>query len=192
MKVNKKALICAGINLSLFPQVALAVNSFHKEEERKVRMGKSILKFNKKDDLENLKRPSVEVTAFDDQLAMWAQYLIDTTKFNRCYGVAAPQIGINIRMICINCIEGKDPFILINPVIINASGTTKFEERCLSFPGLAVRTKRKTLVQIKYQDINGADHDYMAEGIEAICIQHEVEHLDGILLSDKGPLYKAK
>lgn len=174
------------------PLMMTAVNSFHKEEERKMRVAKNILKFNNSEDLENLKRPSVEVTAFDDILKGWANDLISTTKFNHCYGVAAPQIGINIRMICLDCHKDREPVILINPIITEATGRMKYEERCLSFPGLAVKTKRKSFVAVSYNDINGLLREYTANGVEAICIQHEVEHLDGVLLSDNGTLYKVK
>jgi len=153
---------------------------------------KPILKFNKKEDLENLRRPSVEVTAFDDQLKKWANDLKEATKFNHCYGIAAPQIGINIRMICIDCQKDEEPLILINPIIIEVAGRMKFEERCLSFPGFAVKTKRKAFVRVKYKDIEGANQEYFATKEEAICIQHEVNHLDGVLLVDQGPMYRVK
>lgn len=153
-------------------------------------MIRPILKFNKSEDLENLKRPSVEITAFDDILKGWAKDLIETTKASHCYGVAAPQIGINIEMFCIERDGGYE--IFINPRVITATGRIKFEERCLSFPGLAVKTKRKSLIQIEYQDVEGNHQQYLANGIEAVCIQHEMDHLNGLLLSDQGALYKVK
>lgn len=160
--------------------------------KRFIKMTRRILKFNQSEDLENLKRPSVEVTAFDEQLKKWAHDLKTTTTHEHCYGVAAPQVGINIRMICLDCHKDREPVILINPVIVEATGRMKFEERCLSFPGLAVKTKRKSFVKVSYNDINGLLREYIANGVEAVCIQHEINHLDGILLSDHGSMYKVK
>jgi peptide deformylase len=170
------------------------------EDEVNVVPAKRILKFNSQEDIENLRRPSVEVTAFDDILKRWAEELIATAKVNRCYGVAAPQIGINIRMICIegkmidtDGREQKDGMqVYINPVIVEATGRMKFEEMCLSFPGYAVKTRRKARVKFKYQTVDGEEREAIAVGVQAICVQHEVEHLDGILLTDNGQLYKVK
>lgn len=103
---------------------------------------KQILIFRNKEHLEILKEPiGFKVTVFDNLLKKWANDLIDTTKAHLCYGLAAPQIGIRIRMICIDCVKGKEPIIMINPELVSGTGRMKFEERCLSFPGLAVKTR---------------------------------------------------
>lgn len=154
---------------------------------------KPIMKFNKVDELEILKTVSEEVKLFDSFLAGQAHDLLEAMRGNRCYGVAAPQIGLNIRMICLNAVPGKEPLIMVNPEILESSGRIKFEEMCLSFPGLAVKTKRKASVKIRYRNLKGEVNVYQSyDATEAVCIQHEINHLDGILLSDQGAMYRAK
>ena len=154
---------------------------------------KQILTFRNKEHLEILKEPiGFKVTVFDNLLKKWAKELTATTKAHICYGLAAPQIGIRIRMICLYCVKEKEPIIMINPELVSGTGRMKFEERCLSFPGLAVKTKRKAFIYIKYQDVDGKSQEYFANGVTAVCIQHEIDHLNGVLLSDHGPLYKVK
>jgi peptide deformylase len=133
-----------------------------------------------------------EVTEFNSELRQHAYDLIKKTVETLCYGLAAPQIGLEIRMVCIDVDSKKRPvpLLLINPEIIEATGKIKFEERCLSFPGFAVKTKRKSWVRVKYNDINGIEKEHMANGIEAVCIQHEIDHLNGTLLPDNGVMYR--
>jgi peptide deformylase len=109
-------------------------------------------------------------------------------------GLAAPQIGENIRVIVVDVakkdkddpeIREPDPVALINPQIISSEGLIEFEESCLSCPDLAVWVDRKEKIKVGYWDTEGKPCELTAEGLKSVCIQHEIDHLNGILLVDK-------
>ncbi|PLX20969.1 peptide deformylase [Candidatus Parcubacteria bacterium] len=106
-------------------------------------------------------------------------------------GLAAPQIGKNIRMIVINTKDGK--ITMINPVIKKKSWRTDVdEEGCLSLPGIFCKIKRPKNVVCKYVDPNGDEVLIDAKGFMARVIQHEIDHLDGILTIDRERMQKKK
>ena len=103
-------------------------------------------------------------------------------------GLAAVQIGILKRIVVIDISkseEKKSPLFLINPQIVNQSKKTSiYEEGCLSLPGQFAEIERPAECTLKYIDYNGKEKELKAEGLLATCIQHEVDHLDGILFID--------
>ena len=103
-------------------------------------------------------------------------------------GLAAVQIGILKRLVVIDISrdeEKKNPIFLINPEITNQSKKTSvYEEGCLSLPGQFAEIERPAKCTIKYIDYNGKEKDLKADGLLATCIQHEVDHLNGILFID--------
>ncbi|MDY4522433.1 MAG: peptide deformylase [Atopobium sp.] len=104
-------------------------------------------------------------------------------------GLAAPQIGENIQMVVIDVdyADGKkNPYILINPEIITADGTPQvYNEGCLSFPGISVPVERPSHVVVRALNLDGELMEYEAEGnLLAICLQHEIDHLQGITMVD--------
>ena len=103
-------------------------------------------------------------------------------------GLAAVQVGILKRLVVIDISkaeEKKKPIFLINPQIIHQSEKTSvYEEGCLSLPGQFAEIERPAECTIKYIDYNGKEKDLKAEGLLATCIQHEVDHLNGILFID--------
>jgi peptide deformylase len=102
-------------------------------------------------------------------------------------GLAAPQIGQPLRLVVLDLgPEGEpDPMVLINPDIIAASTETATrEEGCLSLPGQYAEVTRPARVTVRYKDQSGVRHDIEAEGLLAACIQHEIDHLDGVLFVD--------
>jgi len=103
-------------------------------------------------------------------------------------GLAAVQVGILKRLVVIDISKGeeeKKPIFLINPQIINQSKKTSvYEEGCLSLPGQFAEIERPAECTIKYIDYNGKEKDLKADGLLATCIQHEVDHLNGILFID--------
>ena len=103
-------------------------------------------------------------------------------------GLAAVQIGILKRLVVIDISrdeEKKDPIFLINPEIINQSKQTSvYEEGCLSIPGQFAEIERPAECTLKYIDYNGKEKELKADGLLATCIQHEVDHLNGILFID--------
>ena len=115
-------------------------------------------------------------------------------------GLAANQVGIGKRVIIfdINYKEkGKDLTVLINPTIVLAEDKVVFEEGCLSIPDFQDKITRKKYLKVKGMDRNGKSIDIEAEDLTAICIQHEIDHLDGTLILDhvsylKRNLYKRK
>ena len=115
-------------------------------------------------------------------------------------GLAANQVGITKRIITfdINYKEkGKDLTALINPTIILAEDKIEFEEACLSVPDFLCKISRKKYIKTRGVDRNGKPLDIEAEGLLAICIQHEIDHLDGTLILDhvsylKRNIYKRK
>ena len=103
-------------------------------------------------------------------------------------GLAAIQVGILKRIVVIDISkekEKKDPLFLVNPQIINRSKETSiYEEGCLSLPGQFAEIERPSDCLIKYVDYNGKEKELQASGLLATCIQHEVDHLNGILFID--------
>ena len=103
-------------------------------------------------------------------------------------GLAAVQVGILKRLVVIDISKGeeeKKPIFLINPQIIHQSKKTSvYEEGCLSLPGQFAEIERPAECAIQYIDYNGKEKDLKAEGLLATCIQHEVDHLNGILFID--------
>ena len=103
-------------------------------------------------------------------------------------GLAAVQIGILKRLVVIDISrdeEKKNPIFLINPEIINQSKQTSvYEEGCLSLPGQFAEIERPAECTLKYIDYNGKEKELKADGLLATCIQHEVDHLNGILFID--------
>jgi len=103
-------------------------------------------------------------------------------------GLAAVQIGILKRIVVIDISkreEKKNPLFLINPQIVNQSKKTSiYEEGCLSLPGQFAEIERPAECTLKYIDYNGKEKELKADGLLATCIQHEVDHLDGILFID--------
>ena len=105
-------------------------------------------------------------------------------------GLAANQVGILKRIVVIDIYSGdedpsnRDPHIFVNPTIVAKSGEVVTEEGCLSVIDFKAEIKRAQQVILEYQDVKGAPHRIEAEDLKAICIQHELDHLDGILFID--------
>lgn len=100
-------------------------------------------------------------------------------------GLAAPQIGINLRLATVDLSVGRDPdarVVLANPEIVHRSGKTHLEEGCLSFPGLFTTIDRPTALRVRAQDGEGRWRELEAEGLFAQAVCHEIDHLDGVLL----------
>lgn len=98
-------------------------------------------------------------------------------------GIAAPQLGVSERVIIIA--EGKKPLVLVNPVVVHGEGSVVAEEGCLSLPGLYGDVRRSAIVDVEAQDAEGNRIKLRMEGLPARCVQHEIDHLDGILFIDR-------
>ena len=111
--------------------------------------------------------------------------MFDTMYQEEGIGLAAPQVDILQRIITID-IEGnkQNQLVLINPEILASEGETGIEEGCLSIPGFRALIPRKEKITVKALDRNGHEFTLEADGLLAICIQHEIDHLNGILFVD--------
>jgi peptide deformylase len=125
------------------------------------------------------------VTDFGSELGALVQDLFETGWKAPGLGLAAPQVGVNLRLATIDLSVGKDPgdrIVLANPEIVSTDGSAIVEEGCLSFPGLFTNISRPRWLQVRAQDEHGAWRTLDAEGLLAQAVCHEVDHLDGVLL----------
>jgi len=102
-------------------------------------------------------------------------------------GLAAPQVGVGLRLVVIDLQrdEVRAPIVMVNPEIVAASTETETrEEGCLSLPGQYADVTRPARIRVRFQDLAGAPQDLHAEGLLATCVQHEIDHLDGVLFVD--------
>jgi peptide deformylase len=147
-----------------------------------------------------LKKKSLPVEKFDDDLRRLIADMAETMYAAPGVGLAAPQIGRSLRLAVIDVTranEGKNLLVLINPEIASADGECTWDEGCLSVPDYNEDVKRKEKVVVRYRDPEGKDCEIRAEGLLAIALQHELDHLDGILFIDrlsslKRALYRRK
>ena len=131
-----------------------------------------------------LRERAREVTTFDRSLRKLAKRMIRIMHDAPGIGLAAPQVGVVDRLIVYDVDD--DPRVLVNPELSEFSGEREeSDEGCLSVPGVAMPVERPISVRVKGQDETGAAVDYVAEGLEARVIQHEVDHLDGVLIVDR-------
>ncbi len=132
------------------------------------------------------------VEEFGPQLDQLIRDLLETAWAAPGVGLAAPQVGVNLRLAVIDFSLGKKPeapVVLANPEIISSEGRHSAEEGCLSFPGLFAALSRPREVSARAQDGTGKWRQIQAEGILARAICHEIDHLDGVLMIDhlRGP-----
>jgi peptide deformylase len=100
-------------------------------------------------------------------------------------GLAAPQIGISRRVVVFDAQDGKGAQVLINPVLVESSGAYEFEEGCLSVPGHFFAITRPALASARGLDLDGAEVEYSGDGLLGRVLQHELDHLDGMLLIER-------
>jgi peptide deformylase len=110
-------------------------------------------------------------------------------------GLAAPQIGVALRIFVIDVAPNDAPSdlrVFINPEIVKREGETTWEEGCLSFPSIHEEIERAARVTVRAQDVDGKTFELTGEGLLAIAIQHENDHLDGVLMIDHVSLLKRR
>ncbi len=133
------------------------------------------------------------VTAFDGELRQLAADMFETMYANKGIGLAAPQVGVLKRLTVIDPSAGEDEaakLILVNPEILVKEGTQIGEEGCLSIPGFREDVKRAYKVRVRAQDLDGNWFETEGEELLARAIQHEIDHLDGILFLQHLSLLK--
>lgn len=150
-----------------------------------------------------LKKPAAPVTAVTDDIRALIKDMFETMYATRGIGLAAPQVGQSLRILVMDVeqtgdtAEGDDaeaapaplvpgkPIAVINPEIVWTSDELNtYEEGCLSIPGQYAEVERPEKVRVKFLDENGQAQEMEADGLLATCVQHEIDHLDGVLFVD--------
>ncbi len=155
-----------------------------------------------------LKKVAVPVTKSPQDMEELIKNMFYTMYRAPGIGLAAPQIGISERFFVLDvdynrekiidesgketyALSDFNPMVFINPKIIKHEGTTTYQEGCLSVPGIYEDVERHESIEVEFQDIKGNHMILEADGLLAICIQHEIDHLDGIVFIDHlGPIKK--
>jgi peptide deformylase len=142
-----------------------------------------------------LRKVAQPVTVFDARLRQLVADMGDTMYAAPGIGLAATQVDVHERIIVIDISENKDRLrVFINPEIVWASDDTALcEEGCLSVPGIYDEVRRPSVVRVKFQDVDGTPHVLDCDGMLAVCIQHEMDHLTGKVFVDYlSPLKRAR
>lgn len=143
---------------------------------------------------------SHEVGNIDPEIKQLARDMAETMYESRGIGLAAPQVGRSLRLITVD-ISGpekrSDLKILINPVVVSAKGQVESEEGCLSCPEFKCKVTRAAVIEVEALDLTGERVRIVAKDLLAICLQHEIDHLDGVVLVNyasrlKKALYEKK
>jgi peptide deformylase len=132
-----------------------------------------------------LRKKTPPVKAFDAALERLIGDLFDTMYAAPGVGLAANQVGVQLRLAVMDCSEQHDqPIVMINPELVEAGDPEEMEEGCLSVPDIRDKIQRATKVKLRALDRHGKPYELEAEGLMAQCIQHEIDHLDGKLYID--------
>jgi peptide deformylase len=149
-----------------------------------------------------LREVSKPVTEFNQSLAQLASDMLETMYQENGVGLAAPQVGHLLRMLVVDTrprdtggryeenqmqpLEAlvEQPLVIINPQIVQADGSTTYDEGCLSVPSFYETVERRKVIHLKYNDVTGKECLLQADGLLSICIQHEMDHLEGTLFID--------
>lgn len=144
-----------------------------------------------------LARVALPVERVDDAIRALIDDMFDTMHDECGVGLAAPQVGVSLRVLVMQIPEVEDgeevdsgpPIALINPEIVERDGEVVWNEGCLSLPGVDADVERSARVVVSALDRDGQPTTFAAEGLAAVCLQHEVDHLDGVVFLDQlGPL----
>ena len=145
-----------------------------------------------------LRKKALPVTEFDQSLDKTAQSMLETMYVSSGIGLAAIQVGILKQIIVIDLKSGdediglREPHVFVNPKILKKFGSTVSEEGCLSVIDFRGDIERAEKILVEYKDVKGNIHQIKAEEMMSICLQHEIDHLNGILFIDHLPVMKQK
>ena len=154
-----------------------------------------------------LKKVALPVTEFNEELKKLCIDMLYTMYKAPGIGLAAPQVGHSIRLFVMDIdydreeitkaddsveynLSNFNPMIFINPIIKDPKGETIYEEGCLSVPGIYEEVKRFETITVDYQDVDGNHHSINADELLSICIQHENDHLEGIVFLERLSMLK--
>ena len=142
---------------------------------------------------ERLRTKAEAVSKYDGELETLVSDMFETMYAAPGIGLAATQIDVHLKVIVVDC--GKQdphPLHFINPELIRLEGTEEMEEGCLSVPGVFETVARAETIKVRAFDKYGAQFEMEADGLLAVCIQHEIEHLEGKLFVDMLSNFKQK
>ena len=132
-----------------------------------------------------LRKKAEPVTAVDDAVRRLVDDMLETMYGANGVGLAATQVDVHKRVLVLDASDERNqPLVLINPEIMTADGRAPVEEGCLSVPGIYEKLQRATHIRVRALDRNGKLFEMDAEGLLAVCIQHEIDHLEGKLFVD--------
>lgn len=133
-----------------------------------------------------LREQCTPVAEFNQELGQLIDNMFETMYAGQGIGLAGPQVDVTKRIVTVDLSSsGKEQLELVNPEILQSEGKTAFEEGCLSIPGYRDYVTRSAWIKIKAQDRDGKDFELEAEELLAVCIQHEIDHLNGVLFVDR-------
>ncbi|MBS0430890.1 MAG: peptide deformylase [Proteobacteria bacterium] len=132
-----------------------------------------------------LRTKAVPVTAFDADLERLAADMLETMYAAPGIGLAATQVNVHRQLLVLDVSETRnEPHVLVNPRIVHAEGHQVYQEGCLSVPGIFADVERAGTIRVRAQGVDGQFFEQDAEGLLAVCIQHEMDHLIGKLFVD--------
>ncbi|MDQ3773035.1 MAG: peptide deformylase [Pseudomonadota bacterium] len=134
------------------------------------------------------------VAVVDDEIWRLAADMMETMYAAPGIGLAATQVNVHRRLLVVDVSETHDqPLCLINPTLLQKDGVERMEEGCLSVPGVFEEVERAERIRIRFQDLEGRTVEQDADGLLAVCIQHEIDHLEGKLFLDYlSPLKRSR
>ena len=133
---------------------------------------------------ERLRTVAKPVTVFDAALRQLTQDMAETMYEAPGIGLAATQVNVHQRVLVVDISAQNELQVFINPVIENVSGMQTYEEGCLSVPGIYDKVDRPSDVRVRYQNLDGKEQVLETGGLLAVCLQHEVDHLNGKVFVD--------
>jgi peptide deformylase len=131
-----------------------------------------------------LRRKAAEISEVTPELRKTIADMVETMYDEAGIGLAAPQVGISLRLMVLGHDARREPQALINPAIVDRGGQVTAEEGCLSIPGVFAQTTRAEWVDVDATDVDGQPVKIHGKGLLARVLQHEIDHLDGVLFID--------
>ena len=131
-----------------------------------------------------LRRRAAEIKEITPDLLETIADMVETMYDEAGIGLAAPQVGVSLRLMVVGHDERREPRALINPVIVDRGGEVTAEEGCLSIPGIFAQVKRAEWVHVEAKDVDGHPVKIHGRGLLARVLQHELDHLDGVFFID--------
>jgi peptide deformylase len=142
-----------------------------------------------------LRMTAKPISKIDDSIRELVDDMIETMYFAEGIGLAAPQVAVSIALCVVDMgriEEGASPKAFVNPMILHDEGSSSMEEGCLSIPGIQEEVPRADLIRVKFQDLFGKEHEETYEGLLARVLQHEIDHINGVLFVDRISSIKRK